>query len=78
VPMSTISAPPIAMPTAVPARERSTVDPVASAFERSTERVPSTTQNPCCSSARWPTSTASERAAAPRTLLRNHTASGVA
>src|SRR5579862_1784817 len=69
--MSRISAPPTKNPAAVPTRARSAVDPVAAALVLRTERVPSTTQNPCCT---WTTSampTAAARATAPHMLLRN-------
>ena len=47
VPISATIAPPTTTPAAVPARPRTTLWPVLSAFERSTESVPSTTQNEC-------------------------------
>src|SRR4051794_11137247 len=63
-------APPTTIPTAVPASAWTIVVPVASACERSTESVPSATQNPCCRSASWATSTAIASPTAPRRLLR--------
>src|SRR5207342_1974288 len=64
---------PTANPAAVPSRARMAVDPVAAALVRSTDKVPSTTQKPCCTLLRSATATATARATAPRTLLRNHT-----
>ena len=43
------------IPTAVPARALTMDDPVASAFDRSTDSVPSTTQNECWRPVRWAT-----------------------
>ena len=51
-----------------------TIDqPVPSAFDRSTDSVPSTTQKPCCSPVRCAMKTAIASPAAPRTLFWNHT-----
>src|SRR6516165_7996205 len=60
-------------PMTVPASARHAVAPVAAALVRSTDSVPSTTQNPCCTVARSATVTAAARASAPRKLFRNHT-----
>ena len=60
-------------PTAVPATARSAVAPVPRALDRSTDSVPSTTQNPCSTSVTSTTATARARPAAPRTAFRNHT-----
>ncbi len=64
---------PTTKPTAVPATARRAVEPVPTALDRSTERVPSTTQKPCSTPLISTTATARARAAAPRTVLRNHT-----
>ena len=68
-PIATINRPPTTIPTAVPKTAWTTVAPVPSAFERSTDSVPSTTQKACCSDARCATYTAIVRPAAPRTLF---------
>src|SRR5215469_17488474 len=60
-------------PATVPASARQAVAPVAAALVRSTDSVPSTTQNPCCTLERSATATAAARASAPRKLFRNHT-----
>src|SRR5712691_950115 len=73
VPIAISSAAPITKPTAVPATARSAVEPVAAALVRSTDKVPSTTQNPCSTLVSRATATAPARAAAPRALLRNQT-----
>ena len=39
---------PTMKPTAVPPTARNAVAPVPKALDRSTDKVPSTTQNPCC------------------------------
>ena len=67
------NAAPMANPTAVPTSPRAMYCPVLSAFERSTESVPSTTQNECCTPVRSATSTASPSPTAPRTLLCSQT-----
>ena len=64
---------PTTNPTAVPATARRAVAPVPSALVRSTESVPSTTQNPCETPVTSTTATASASPAAPRIALRNHT-----
>ena len=71
--MATSRAPPITNPTAVPVSARSAVEPVEAALVRSTDRVPSTTQNPCWTPERSATVTATAIASAPRRLLMNHT-----
>ena len=50
----------------------STFCPVLSAFERSTESVPSTTQKACCTPVRLAISTARPRPTAPRMLFCSH------
>ena len=77
VPRATTTSEPTPKPTTVPTTARTAVAPVPSAFERSTDSVPSTTQNPCCTSVASTVATARARATAPRTLLRNHTERGV-
>ena len=67
------SAEPIANPTTVPARARHAVAPVEAALVRSTDSVPSTTQNPCCSPDTSAMATAAASATAPRSELRNQT-----
>ncbi len=52
---------------------RSAVDPVEAAFVRSTDSVPSTTQNPCWTLLRSAIATAAANASAPRRLLMNQT-----
>ena len=52
---------------------RRAVAPVPRALDRRTERVPSTTQNPCSTAAISTTATASASPTAPRRALRNHT-----
>ncbi len=64
---------PTTNPMAVPPTARSAVAPVPSAFERSTDIVPSTTQKPCCTFVISTTATASASPAAPRSALRNQT-----
>ena len=73
VPMAATTAAPIANPIAVPSTPRAMNWPVFSAFERSTDSVPSTTQNECCTPVRLATNTARPRPTAPRTLLCSHT-----
>src|SRR6185437_11132133 len=73
VPIAISSAPPITKPAAVPATARSAVELVAAALVRSTDKVPSTTQNPCSTLVSRATATAPARANAPRALLRNQT-----
>ena len=73
VPMAITSSAPTTIPTAVPARALRIDQPVASAFDRSTESVPSTTQNPCWRPVRWAMKTATASPAAPRTLFWNQT-----
>ena len=74
IPTARTSPTPTNRPTAVPRRALSTLASVPSAFERSTESVPSTIQNECwrldCCAIR----TATASAAAPLTLLRSWTA----
>ena len=72
------SAAPTTKPTTVPARARHAVAPVEAALVRSTESVPSTTQNPCCTPDRSATATAAASATAPRSELRNQTERNVA
>ena len=60
-------------PIAVPTSARAAVDPVAAAFVRSTESVPSTTQKPCWTLTTSATATAAASATAPRRLLTNQT-----
>ena len=73
VPMAASRAAPTTNPTAVPASARHAVDPVAAALVRSTDSVPSTTQNPCWTPLRSATATATASATEPRRALRNHT-----
>jgi hypothetical protein len=73
LPMASSSAAPIANPTAVPASARNAVDPVDAALVRNTDRVPSTTQNACCTPLRSAMATAAARPTAPRVAFRNHT-----
>ena len=63
----------MANPTAVPTSARHAIDPVDEALVRSTDRVPSTTQKPCCTPVRSATATATASATEPRAALRNHT-----
>ena len=65
-------------PTTVPASARHAVPPVDAALVRSTDSVPSTTQNACCTPETSATATAAARASAPRSELRNHTERTVA
>ena len=76
VPIRATIAPPTTTPAAVPARPRTTLWPVLSAFERSTESVPSTTQNECWTPDMLATSTARLSPAAPRRLLWSQTECG--
>src|SRR6516162_11478384 len=78
VPIPSSSRAPTMNPTTVPASARHAVAPVAAALVRSTDSVPSTTQNPCCTLDRSATATAAARATAPRRLLVNHTERTVA
>ena len=64
---------PATTPTAVPPTARSAVAPVPRALERSTDMVPSTTQNPWETLVSSTTVTAMARPTAPRTALRNQT-----
>ena len=73
VPMIATSPPPIAKPSAVPSSARSTVAPVESAFERSTDSAPSPIQKAFWASARRAISTANASPAAARTLFCSHT-----
>ena len=73
LPITTTSAPPITNPSAVPASARIAVAPVAAAFVRRTESVPSTTQKPCWTLLTSATATATASATAPRMLLTNQT-----
>src|SRR5262249_26770155 len=59
--------------TTVPATARSAVAPVPRALDRSTDRVPSATQNACETPVILATATATARAAAPRKELRSQT-----
>ena len=72
-PIATSSAPPTTNPIAVPVSARNAVAPVAAAFVRSTDRVPSTTQNPCWTLLRSATATAAASAIAPRRLFTSQT-----
>ena len=72
-PIASSRSAPTKKPIAVPASPRRMFCPVASAFERSTESVPSTTQNACCTPERSATRTAIARPIAPRTLLWSQT-----
>ena len=69
VPIRARAAAPMTKPATVPASPRRTFWPVLRAFERSTDKVPSTTQNECCTPVRSATRTARPRATAPRTAL---------
>src|SRR6516164_218644 len=73
VPIASSSTAPATKPTAVPASARIAVDPVAAAVVRSTDTVPSATQNPCCTPLSEATATAAAIATAPRALFRNQT-----
>ena len=73
MPIATSSAPPTTNPIAVPTSARSAVAPVATAFVRSTDNVPSTTQKPCWTLRQSATATAAAIASAPRRLLIIHT-----
>ena len=73
VPIPTSSAAPITNPTTVPASPRHAVDPVAEALVRSTDSVPRTTQNACCTPVASATATAAASAIAARSELRNQT-----
>jgi hypothetical protein len=53
-------------PRKVPPRARNAVDSVVAALVRSTDMVPSTTQNPCCTPDTSATSTAAASASDPR------------
>ena len=72
-PSATSSAEPTTNPPTVPATALRALAPVPRAFDRNTDRVPSTTQNPCCTFVASATATARDRPTAPRTLFRNHT-----
>src|SRR5215471_9877095 len=78
VPIASSSSAPSTNPTTVPASARHAVAPVEAALVRSTDKVPSTTQNACCTPDRSATATAAARASAPRRELRNHTERTVA
>ena len=71
--MPSSSSAPTTKPTTVPPSARSAVDSVDDALVRSTDRVPSTTQNPCWTPDRSATRTAAARASEPRRLFRNQT-----
>ena len=71
--MASSSAAPMANPTTVPASARQAIEPVEAALVRSTDSVPSTTQNPCWTPVRSATATAAASATAPRAAFRNHT-----
>jgi len=58
-------------PVTMPASARSAVAPVADAFVRNTDSVPSTTEDACWTLETSATATAAARAAAPRALFRN-------
>ena len=73
LPIASTSAPPSKNPIAVPAIARSAVAPVADAFVRRTDSVPSTTQKPCWTVVTSATATATASATAPRRLLTNQT-----
>ena len=73
LPIATTRAPPITNPTAVPARARRAVAPVADAFVRRTDSVPSTTQKPCWTVVRSATRDRHRERPAPRMLLTNQT-----
>src|ERR1700693_2650333 len=70
-PTPTMMTEPTTTPRAVPPTARTTVAPVPSALERSTDRVPRTTQKPCWTSMTSITATARASPMAPRTLVRN-------
>ena len=69
----TMMAEPMTTPIAVPPTARSAVAPVPRAFDRRTDSVPRTTQNPCWTSVTSTTATARARPTAPRRALRNQT-----
>ena len=69
VPIRYTSTPPTTNPAVVPTMARTMFWPVLRALERSTARVPKTTQKPCCTPLRWATSTARPRATAPLRLF---------
>jgi hypothetical protein len=71
--MPSSSRAPTTKPITVPPSARSAVDSVEAAFVRSTDRVPSTTQNPCWTPDTSATRTAAARASDPRRLFRNQT-----
>ncbi len=73
VPMPSSSSAPTTKPATVPPSARSAVDSVDAALVRSTDSVPSTTQNPCCTPDRSATRTAAARASDPRRLFRIQT-----
>src|SRR6516164_8435693 len=58
VPIASSSSAPATKPTAVPSSARIAVDPVDAAVVRSTDSVPSATQNPCCTPLTEATATA--------------------
>ena len=72
-PSAATSAPPTRMPTNVPSRPRTAFWPVLSTLERSTDKVPSTTQNECCTPVTLAMNTARASATAARTLLCSQT-----
>ena len=78
LPTASRISPPMKIPANVPSSARAIEALVESAFERSTDIVPSTIQKPCWRSVSCATSTASASPIAPRTLLRNHTESVLA
>src|ERR1700744_6771447 len=71
--MASGSAAPMATPTTVPPSARQAIEPVDAALVRSTDSVPSTTQNPCWTLERSAIATAAAIASAARMLLMNHT-----
>ena len=73
VPMPSSSRAPTTKPITVPPSARSAVDSVDAALVRSTDRVPSTTQNPCWTPDTSATRTAAARASDARRLFRNQT-----
>src|ERR1700722_1740345 len=62
---------PTMKPTAVPPTARNAVAPVPNALDRNTDKVPSTTQKPCCTLVTSTTATARAKPTAPRNALRN-------
>ena len=76
VPIATSRAAPTMKPATVPSMARTASCPVFSAFERSTDSAPRTTQNECWTPVSLAASTASPSPAAPRKLLCNQTECG--